>query len=89
MYSEMQILVIWNNHEYGVLINGNVKCVENQGRNIKCMHVKCKSIVTVWNNYVGIKFHLYHLTTILWGNFFYFFYLLVRGRFSTNFLVVL
>jgi len=29
MYFEVQILVIWNNHEYGVLRNGNVKCVEN------------------------------------------------------------
>jgi hypothetical protein len=29
MYSEMKILVIWNNHEYGVLMNGNVKNVEN------------------------------------------------------------
>jgi hypothetical protein len=28
MYSEMQILVIWNNHEFGVLMNDNVKCVE-------------------------------------------------------------
>jgi hypothetical protein len=29
MYSEMQILVIWNNHEYGVLMNGNVEYIEN------------------------------------------------------------
>jgi hypothetical protein len=29
MYFEMQILVIWNNHEYGVLMNRNVKNVEN------------------------------------------------------------
>jgi hypothetical protein len=29
MYFEVQIFVIWNNHEYGVLMNGNVKCVEN------------------------------------------------------------
>jgi len=33
----MQILVIWNNHEFGVLMNGSVKCVKNQGRNIKCI----------------------------------------------------
>jgi len=33
MYFEVQILVIWNNHEYGVLMNGRVKFVENQGRN--------------------------------------------------------
>jgi hypothetical protein len=24
MYSEVQILVIWNNHEYGVLMDGNI-----------------------------------------------------------------
>jgi hypothetical protein len=29
MYFEVKILVIWNNHEYGVLMNGNVKYVEN------------------------------------------------------------
>ncbi len=29
MYSEVQILVIWNKHEYGVLMNGNVNNVEN------------------------------------------------------------
>jgi hypothetical protein len=29
MYSEVLILVIWNNHEYVVLMNGNVKNVEN------------------------------------------------------------
>ncbi len=39
-------------------MNGNVKGVENQGKNTKCMHVKCKSIVTVmWNNSTRIKFH--------------------------------
>jgi hypothetical protein len=60
MYFEVQILVIWNNHEFGVLMNGNVKCVENQGRNNECMHVKCKYVVTiVWNNYERIKFHFY------------------------------
>jgi hypothetical protein len=38
-------------------MNGKVKCVENQGRNNECMHVKCKSFITVmWNNFVGIKF---------------------------------
>jgi hypothetical protein len=41
-------------------MNGNVKCVENQGINIECMHVKCKSIIiVVWNNFAGIKFHFY------------------------------
>jgi hypothetical protein len=29
MYFEVQILVIWNNLEYGVLMNGSVKGVEN------------------------------------------------------------
>jgi hypothetical protein len=29
MYFEVQILIIWNNHEYGVLMNGNVKNVKN------------------------------------------------------------
>jgi hypothetical protein len=29
MYFEMKILIIWNNHEFGVLINGNVKNVVN------------------------------------------------------------
>jgi hypothetical protein len=39
------------------------------------MHVKFKSIVTVvWNNFVRIKCHFYHLVTILWGIFFFFFY---------------
>jgi len=27
-YFEVQILVIWNNHEFGVLMNDNVKNVE-------------------------------------------------------------
>jgi hypothetical protein len=29
IYSEVQILVIWNTHESGVLMNDNVKNVEN------------------------------------------------------------
>jgi hypothetical protein len=49
MYFEVQILVIWNNHESCVLMNGKVKCVENQGRNNECMHVKWKSFITVMN----------------------------------------
>jgi hypothetical protein len=28
MYSKVEILVIWNNQESGVLMNGNVKCVD-------------------------------------------------------------
>jgi hypothetical protein len=51
-------------------MNGNVKCVENQGKNNECMHVKCKYVViVVSNNSIGIKFHFYHLATML-GNFF-------------------
>jgi hypothetical protein len=56
MYFEVQILVIWNNHGYGVLMNGRIKRVENQGRNNECMHVKCKYVVIVmWHNLLGIK----------------------------------
>jgi hypothetical protein len=29
VYSKVQILVIYNNHEYDVLINGNVNYVDN------------------------------------------------------------
>jgi hypothetical protein len=29
MYSKMQIFIIWNNHEYDVLMNGRVKYVKN------------------------------------------------------------
>jgi hypothetical protein len=36
--------------------------------------VKCKYVVTImWNNFARIKFHFYHLATILW-QFFLFFY---------------
>jgi len=57
MYFEMQILVISNNHEHGVLMNGRIKCVENQGKINECMHVKCKYVVIVMlNNSLGIKF---------------------------------
>jgi hypothetical protein len=50
MYFEMQILIIWNNHEYGVLTNGKVKHVENFKKNNECMDVKCKYVVIVmWN----------------------------------------
>jgi hypothetical protein len=53
----MKILVIWNNHEYGVLMNGRIKCVDNQGKNSECMHVKCKYLVIIMcNNSLGIKF---------------------------------
>jgi hypothetical protein len=52
MYSEMDILIIWNNHEYGVLMNGNVKDVEKHGRNTECMHVKSKYVIIImWNNF--------------------------------------
>ncbi len=44
---KVQILVIYNNHEYDVLMNGNVKYVENEGKNSECMHVKCRYVVIV------------------------------------------
>jgi hypothetical protein len=60
MYFEVHIDVIWNSHEFNILMNGKVKCVENQGRPSECMNVKCKCIViVVWNNFVRIKFHFY------------------------------
>jgi hypothetical protein len=47
-------------------MNGSVKYVENQGKNSECIHVKCKFIVTVvWNNYVEIKFHFYHIFLLI------------------------
>jgi hypothetical protein len=56
-------------------MNGNVKCVDNQCKNTECMHVNCKFIVIVmWNNLIGIKFHFYHLATILSGIYIYIFY---------------
>ncbi len=30
MYFEVEILVIWNNYESNVLMNGSVKCVEKK-----------------------------------------------------------
>jgi hypothetical protein len=47
MYFEVKILVILNNHEYGVLMNGSVKCVGKQGKNNECMHVKCNFVVII------------------------------------------
>jgi hypothetical protein len=40
-------------------MNGSVKCVEKHGKDIECMHVKCKYVVTVvWNNFAKIKLHV-------------------------------
>jgi hypothetical protein len=39
LYFEVYILGIWNNHEYGVLMNYIDKCVYNQGRNYECVHI--------------------------------------------------
>jgi hypothetical protein len=47
MYLEVQILIICNNHEYDVLMNGIVKYVENYGRISECMHVNCKYVIVV------------------------------------------
>jgi len=69
-------------------MNNNVKCVENQGKNNECMHVKCNFVVTVvWNNFVKMKFHFYHLVTILWGIVFCFFFTIMK-RFFTNYIVI-
>jgi hypothetical protein len=66
MYFEVKIMVVWNNHESGVLMNDRIKNVENYGINSECMHVKCKFIVTiVWNNFVKIKSHFYHTQMII------------------------
>jgi len=56
--------------------------------------VKCKFVVIImWNNFVRIKFHFYHLATILWGVFFFFlnfvilnfniFFIIMRNVFTT------
>jgi hypothetical protein len=47
MYFEVQILVICNNHESNVRMNGCVNFFETQDRNSEHMHVKCKYVVTV------------------------------------------
>jgi len=60
MYSEVQILVICNNHEFYLGMNGNVKFVKIKDKNNEHMHVKCKFIVTImWNILQEFKFHLY------------------------------
>jgi hypothetical protein len=62
--------LIWNNHEYDVLMNGIMKYVKNKDRNGECMHMKCKYIVTVeWNNLAKNKFSWWS-----WRIFFYFYY---------------
>jgi hypothetical protein len=40
-------MVICNNHEADVGMNGSVKFVETSDMNNEYMHVKCKYIVTV------------------------------------------
>jgi hypothetical protein len=47
MYFEMQILVICNNHEFDVRMNGSLTFVETFDKNCEHRHVKCKSIVTI------------------------------------------
>jgi len=47
MHFEVQILVICNNHESNVGMNGSVKFIETLYMNSEHMHVKCKSIVTI------------------------------------------
>ncbi len=56
-------------------MNGSVNYIEKQGKNNECMHMNYKYVVTVmWNNFARIKFHLYHLTTMI-GKFFLCFFL--------------
>jgi hypothetical protein len=47
MYFEIQILIICNNHEYDVGMNGSVKFVETKDKNSAHMHVRRKPIVVV------------------------------------------
>jgi hypothetical protein len=47
MYFEVQTLVICNNHEYDVLMNGSAKFVETKDMNSEHMHVKCKYVIIV------------------------------------------
>jgi hypothetical protein len=47
MYFEMQIFIIFNNHESDVGMNGSVKFVETQDMNNEHMHMKCKFVVIV------------------------------------------
>jgi hypothetical protein len=65
-------------------MNGKCMCVKNQSKNGECMHMKCKSIVTVeWNNLVGIKF----ISTIWWplcANVFSIF-IIIMNKFFYNF----
>ncbi len=71
MYTKVKNLVTWNHHEFGVLMNGSVKCVEDQSKNNECMPMKCKFVVTVvWNNYARIQFHFYHKSMIANGGWF-------------------
>jgi hypothetical protein len=39
VYLRVQIQGIWNNHEYGVLMNCINMCVWNQGMNCECVHI--------------------------------------------------
>jgi hypothetical protein len=60
IYSEVQTLVLCNNHESNVGMNGSVKFVETENINSEHMHVKCNFIIViVWNILQEFKFHLY------------------------------
>jgi hypothetical protein len=39
LYIDVQILVIWNSHEYGILMNCKGMCVYNQCMNCECVHI--------------------------------------------------
>jgi hypothetical protein len=48
LYLEIQLLVIWNNHEYNVLMNYKGMCVYNQGKIYEFVHiVTCKYVVPI------------------------------------------
>jgi hypothetical protein len=47
MYYKVQIMIICNNHEFDVGMNGSVKFVETKDINSEHMHVKCKYVVIV------------------------------------------
>jgi hypothetical protein len=53
-----------------------------------CMHVKCKFVDTIkWNNFARIKFHFYHLATILRG-FFLFLYINEKVFYNFNYYII-
>jgi len=61
VYFKVQILVIWNNHESGVLMNIELGVFKVRVEIMNVCILWCKYVVTiVWNNFIGIIFHFYH-----------------------------